>query len=241
MKDALLLVGTGEGDKRKPGVAEGEQASRSILVLSDIRFFREGLAEVLERDGVFANVGLAADADEALATAGRTAPKMILVDASLPDGPAIVSRLCDLTPQPQVVALALLETETAVIAWAEAGVTGYVPRNTGISELVSLLEGIVRGEQICSRRIAASLLRRVTRSPRQVAPHAFATIPSSLTLREQQVMQLLGTGLSNKEIARRLNIGLGTIKSHVHNVLSKLALNRRSQVARWMNGKSGVV
>ena len=231
MKDALLLVGTGEGDKRKPGVAEGEQASRSILVLSDIRFFREGLAEVLERDGVFANVGLAADADEALATAGRTAPKMILVDASLPDGPAIVSRLCDLTPQPQVVALALLETETAVIAWAEAGVTGYVPRNTGISELVSLLEGI----------IAASLLRRVTRSPRQVAPHAFATIPSSLTLREQQVMQLLGTGLSNKEIARRLNIGLGTIKSHVHNVLSKLALNRRSQVARWMNGKSGLV
>jgi len=57
-----------------------------------------------------------------------------------------------------------------------------------------------------------------------------------LTLREQQVMQLIGTGLSNKEIARRLNIGLGTVKSHVHSVLGKLALNRRSQIARWMNG-----
>jgi DNA-binding NarL/FixJ family response regulator len=242
MNDASLLVETGadwparRDDKDKPGEATSKQEPRSILVLSDIRFFREGLAEVLQRDSAFASVGLAADVDEALAMAARTAPQMILVDASLPDGLAAVSRLYTLTLRPQIVALALIERETTVIAWAEAGVSGYVPRNTGLSELVSLLEGIARGEQTCSRKIAASLLRRVSRSSRQVAPHGFATALSSLTFREQQVMQLIGAGLSNKEIARRLNIGLGTIKSHVHNVLRKLTLNRRSQIARCMSG-----
>src|SRR5262249_51373537 len=122
MNDASLLLGTGEDwsarrdDKSRSGVAEGEKALRSILVLSDIRFFREGLAEVLQRDGAFANVGLAADVDEALAAAAHTAPQIILVDASLPDGLAVVSRLCTLTPRPEIVALALMETETAVIA-----------------------------------------------------------------------------------------------------------------------------
>jgi two-component system nitrate/nitrite response regulator NarL len=241
MSDASLLVETGadwpacRDDKDKPGDATGKQAPRSILVLSDIRFFREGLAEVLQRDGAFANVGLAADVDEALAETPHTAPDIILVDASLPDGLAAVSRLCSLTPRPQIVALALMERETAVIAWAEAGVSGYVPRNTGLVELVSLLTDIMRGEQTCSRRIAASLLRRVSRSPRQMTSRVSSDAPSSLTFREQQVTQLISVGLSNKEIARRLNIGLGTTKSHVHKILGKLALNRRGQIAQWRN------
>jgi two-component system, NarL family, nitrate/nitrite response regulator NarL len=207
MNDVSLLVSTGadssarRDDEGRPGGAEGDQAPRSILVLSDIRFFREGLAEVLQRDGAFAIVGLAADVDEALAAAAHASPQIILVDASLPDGLAAVPRLCTLTPRPQVVALALMETETAVIAWAEAGVSGYVPRGTGLIELVSLLQGIMRGEQTCSRTIAASLLRRVGLAPRQMAPQVSSDAPSSLTFREQQVTQLISVGLSNKEIA----------------------------------------
>jgi DNA-binding NarL/FixJ family response regulator len=241
MDDAGYAIGTSADrlgrhfDHMKRTGATAEEELRSILILSDIRFLREGLAEVLQRDAAFSAVGLAADLDEALAVVADRVPQIILVDVSLPDGLAAVPRLRNLAPQPQIVALALMETETAVMAWAEAGVSGYVPRNTGLSELIPVLEGIVRGEQTCSRKITASLLRRVSQSPRQVALQAFATAQSSLTVREQQVMQLIGTGLSNKEIARRLNIGVGTTKSHVHHVLCKLALNRRSQIARWMN------
>jgi DNA-binding NarL/FixJ family response regulator len=188
---------------------------------------------VLKRDSAFAIVGLAADVEEALTTAADAAPQIILVDVALPDGLAAVPRLHDLTPQPQIVALALGETETAVIAWAEAGVCGYVPRSTALSELVSLLQGIVRGEQTCSRKIAGGLLRWIARTPR-AATQAPAATPRLLTSREEQVARLISAGLSDKEIARRLNIGLATTKSHVHNLLGKLMLTRRTQVARWL-------
>jgi DNA-binding NarL/FixJ family response regulator len=114
---------------------------------------------------------------------------------------------------------------------------GYVPRNTPLSELVSLLEEILSGQQTCSKRIAAGLLRWISRSPR-AAPLRFAVTPCLLTIREEQVLQLIGAGLSNKEIAQRLNIGVGTTKTHVHNLLRKLELTRRSQVARWMRANS---
>jgi two-component system, NarL family, nitrate/nitrite response regulator NarL len=221
------------GDPNGQTTAGAEQAPRSIMIVSDIRFFREGIAEVLQRDGAFVSVGLAADVDQALAVAAAATPQIVLIDVSLPDGLAALPRLRNLAPPPQVVALALGEIETSVIAWAEAGACGYVPRNTPLSELVSLLEEILSGQQTCSKKIAAGLLRWISRSPR-AAPLRFAVTPSLLTIREEQVLQLIAAGLSNKEIARRLNIGLGTTKTHVHNLLRKLELTRRSQVARWM-------
>jgi two-component system nitrate/nitrite response regulator NarL len=212
--------------------AVGEQALGNLLILSDIRFLREGLAEVLQKEGAFAIVGLAADVDEALAASVDVSPHVVLIDVSLPDGLAAVQRLRNLAPQPQIVALALSETEAAVIAWAEAGISGYVPRSTALSDLVSLLGEIMRGEQTCSRKVAAGLLRRIARLPGEVSAAADAS--RLLTAREEQVARLVGAGLSNKEIARRLNIGLATTKSHVHNLLGKLELQRRTQVARWM-------
>jgi DNA-binding NarL/FixJ family response regulator len=215
-----------------------EPALRSILILSDIRFFREGLAEIFSQGTVFGVVWLAADLGQAVSKAAEVRPQVILVDVALPDSLGAVARLHSLAPLSQIVALALAETETAVIAWAKAGACGYVPRDTSLHDLVSSLDGIVRGEQTCSRKIAASLMRCVSQSALQANRHVSATAPSSLTVREQQVMQLIGTGLSNKEIARRLNIGLGTTKSHVHNVLGKLELTRRTEIARLMNATS---
>ena len=228
----------GRDGSNGPGRAITGQALCSMLFLSDIRFFREGLAEVLKREGKFGAVGLAANIDEALAAAADARPRIILIDVALPDGLTAVPRLRNLSPQPQIVALALAETEPAVIAWAEAGVSGYVPRSAALGELVTLLEGIMRGEQACSGNIAAGLLRWISQSPRRVEPQAVTVEPSSLTVREEQVVRLIGAGLSNKEIARQLKIGLGTTKSHVHNVLGKLELKRRSQVARWIHADS---
>src|SRR3989442_8173668 len=89
----------------------------------------------------------------------------------------------------------------------------------------------MRGEQVCSTRISAGLLRRIAAGPRAAGASAATADATALTAREDQVVRLVAAGLSNKEIARRLDIGLATVKSHVHNVLGKLTLERRSQVA----------
>ena len=93
---------------------------------------------------------------------------------------------------------------------------------------MAILEGVMRDEQICSPRVASRLLRRLGVNPPRLAES------STLTRRELEIVQLIDEGLSNKEIARRLKIGVATTKSHVHNALRKLGLGRRSDAAQWV-------
>jgi DNA-binding NarL/FixJ family response regulator len=219
-----------------PGDAACRAGTRNLLILSDIRFLREGLAAALACDGAFVIVGVAGNLDEALPAVTARPPPLILVDAGLPDGLATVTRLRQLVPLAQIVAFALSETEAEVIAWAEAGVCGYLPRSAALSELADFLDKIMRREQICSTRIAAGLLRWIAKGPRIAGPKVTFSEATALTTREDQVARLVVAGLSNKEIARRLDIGLATVKSHVHNILGKLALERRGQLVRWARG-----
>jgi two-component system, NarL family, nitrate/nitrite response regulator NarL len=210
----------------------GDDAARhQILILSDIRFLRESLATVLARDGMFAVAGVAARVGDAVAAVATRPPPIVLIDAALPDGLTAVALLRRVAPAAQIIALALSEVEAEIIAWAEAGVCGYLPRGTGLTEFTDELGRVIRHEQVCSTRVAAGLLRRIADGPRASTP---ADTAAALTAREVQVVHLVASGLSNKEIARQLAIGLATVKSHVHNVLSKLALKRRSQLARWV-------
>ena len=135
----------------------------------------------------------------------------------------------------RVVAFVLRETEEDIISWAEAGVIGYIPSTAGPAEVVRLLMEINSGEQVCSGRVAAGLLRRIalTAGSDNGRNGPFPVPP--LTKRERQAAELIRTGLSDKEIARRLNISLATTKSHVHNLLGKLNAHRRSEVATHLS------
>jgi DNA-binding NarL/FixJ family response regulator len=126
-----------------------------------------------------------------------------------------------------LIVLGVSETEADVLSWAEAGIAGYIPNTASIENLISMIDQIRLGEQICPPRISGSLLRRVSTAQR-VSPAAF--VPPMLTPRELEILRLVGDGLSNKEIARRLSVSLGTTKSHVHNILGKLNLHRRAEV-----------
>jgi two-component system nitrate/nitrite response regulator NarL len=204
----------------------------SLLILSDIRFMREGIADVLRRAEAFRRIDVAADPNEAIAAMRAAMPDLVLIDAALPDGLAAVGLLRRLAPKIRIIALAVAETEAEIIAWAAAGACGYVPRSAALADLVDFLSGIMRGEQTCSTRVAAGLLRWIADGPR-VATAAARARPA-LTAREEEIASLIAAGLSNKEIARRLNICLPTTKSHVHNILGKLELKRRGQVSRWL-------
>src|SRR5207248_1190584 len=118
----------------------------NLLILSDIRFLREGLADVFGRQDVFQTISVAADPGEAIAVMHAGMPDLVLIDAALPDGLAAVGRLRWLAPKIRIIALAVAETEAEVIAWAEAGACGYVPRSAALADLVGFLSGIMRGE-----------------------------------------------------------------------------------------------
>lgn len=217
----------------KPARPEGNGGSTTLLILSEVRFLREGLADALDRNPLISICGLCADIDAAVELLDDVGPDIVLLDAAFPDGIGAVRRMLANTPDTKVVAFAVTETEENVIAWTEAGTAGYIPRTAALDDLVRLVFAILQGEQACSARIAAALMRRVAHSA--AVPHdRLAPMPGPmLTVRERQIVGLVSAGLSNKEIARELNIELSTAKSHVHNLLGKLNLRRRGQVAYW--------
>jgi DNA-binding NarL/FixJ family response regulator len=114
-----------------------------------------------------------------------------------------------------------------VIACAEAGIAAYVAREGSLDDLVATLHSVMRGEARVSPRIAAVLLRRVGDMATGRAQRVRA---SPLTERETEIAGLVADGLSNKQIARRLRIRLPTVKNHVHNILEKLEVGRRTEI-----------
>jgi two-component system, NarL family, nitrate/nitrite response regulator NarL len=202
-----------------------------VAAVSGVRFTREVLAEILERDQLMSVVRLCVDLSEMVALSPTLEADIVLFDTRVPDGATAVRRTLDIAPGMRIVALALRETEEDIITWAEAGVIGYIPSTAAVADLARLVLEIHSGEQVCSGRVAAGLLRRIALTPGPGTPRNGPFPLPALTRRERQAAELIRTGLSDKEIARRLNISLATTKSHVHNLLGKLNARRRSEVA----------
>src|SRR5579862_957660 len=204
-----------------------------LLFVSDVCFVREALASMLERD---ASVGLVRCADPAEVTALNLTAQMdaVLVHTSLREGPAVARRLRDVAPNAAIIACALRETNDDVIAWAEAGVSGYIPNSIRLDQFVEVVQGILAGEQVCSGQVAAGLFRRIAAA---ASPGGGMPAARWLTRRERQVAELIAARLGDKEIARHLNISLATTKSHVHNLLGKLNVRQRGDVVVALSGQ----
>ena len=201
-----------------------------MLLVSDVLLYREGLALALGSDArlcVVAN----ADREHAIALFALR-PDAVLLDIES-SGALEWARDAAARPgAPPIVAFAVSDSEQNVIECIEAGIAAYAPRGASIEDLVTVVRHVVRGEAVCSPRVTGSLFRRVAALAACI--HAPAGAP--LTRRESEILQLLGRRLSNKEIAGELNIGLATVKNHVHNILDKLHAESREQAVRF--GKS---
>jgi len=204
--------------------------ARETLVVSAICFLRQSLVEILSHAPEVRVSGEAASLDRAVEVARATRPAIVLLDAAFPGGTQSARIISSAASESSLIALGIRETEQEVLAWAEAGAAGYVPDTASVDDLIALIGQISRGEQTCPSNIAGSLLRRVAASHRAAAGAAAKPPAPALTRREIEILSLLGEGLSNKDIARRLRISLGTTKSHVHNLLGKLGLPRRADV-----------
>lgn len=198
-----------------------------VLVVSDIRLYREGLAAMLARDERIEIVGTEALADRAVEAVGEVAPEVVLVDMGMPDALISVQRIAARFPQPRIVALGVSEGQKDVIACAEAGAVGYVGRNSSLEGLVSTVEAALRGELHCSPKVAAALVQRIAR----LATRVNVGKNVHLTPRETEVAGLLRGGRTNQEIARDLHLEVSTVKVHVHNIFEKLGVHNRTEAA----------
>jgi DNA-binding NarL/FixJ family response regulator len=210
------------------------ESAIGVLVVADIRVYRDALAESLGHEGTIEPLGTAAGADDALARARALRPDVILVHIAMPDGVHAVRTLAQDVPEAKILALAVPEGE--VIAYVEAGAAGCVTPEAPLEEVVSAVECITRGEALSSPRMTAILIGRVRALAAERPPKGLEEL---LTPREREIVALIDEGLSNKQIAERLCIEPATVKNHVHNTLQKLHVGRRGEAAAVVRHHAG--
>lgn len=206
----------------------------TVLIVSDVRLYRDGLALCLAKGSRFEVVGADDTAEAALAHVVRLRPSVVLLDHALPHALDLVRALRLTAPGVKVVALAVAELDHDILACMEAGAAGYVPRDGSVDDLIGTLESVCHGELRCSPRIAGSLSRRLATLAARSGGDVVAAEANRLTPREREIVGLVGQGLTNKEIAVQLGIEVATVKNHVHKILEKLRVRRRAEIGSLM-------
>lgn len=206
--------------------AQGPASPIRVLIATDVRLYRESLAEILSRYEGIEVVGVAGDRLGMFARVADVKPDVVLLERALQRDANTISELIGPAGEIKVVTLGVSETDAEVIACAEAGVAGFVSRDDSLADLIAAIHGAARGDLLCSPQTAGTLLRRVAAL---AAGRSSIRPEARLTTREFEVVQLIDEGLSNKQIALRLCIELPTVKHHVHHILEKLGVARRGE------------
>ena len=207
---------------------------RALLVV-DVPFYRDGLQELLRKDGEFTVVGTLANLD-GMPRIDALRPDVVLLDIGCRSAQDWAKQTCGETTAPRVVALAVDDNDASIVDWLALGIAGYVSKHSNAAELISVLRAAVRGDWSCPTKVMTLVLRRL--STLSTGARLVTEGAAKLTAREQQILELVGNGLSNKRIAMALRISHATTKNHVHNILGKLQLTNRSQVAAYLNRAS---
>jgi DNA-binding NarL/FixJ family response regulator len=197
-----------------------------IVVASDIRLYRDALERAFREANGIDLVGAASGGEDTLKHVERLTPDIVLLDMAMVDAFAVAKQISRAPCETRIVALGMPEVEAEIIACAEMGIAGYVPRNGSLDDAFQAVHAVARGELRCSPRIAGFLFRHIATISHERGSHDPA---AGLTAREAQILRLLQDGLSNKMISRNLGIELPTVKNHVHSLLAKLGVHRRAE------------
>jgi len=208
----------------------------SILIVDDHEVVRNGIKSYLETASGFQVVGEADSGERAIRLVADLIPDVVLMDLIMPgmDGIETTRRVKQVSPRTQVVVLTSYHEDAQIFPALKAGAISYVLKDMKMDKLVETLNRAVQGEVTLHPRVAARVLQNLRGSENAEE----AQLIAELTERELDVLRLIANGLSNTQIAEKLVISENTVKGHVSNILSKLRLADRTQVAvyAWRRG-----
>jgi two-component system nitrate/nitrite response regulator NarL len=204
-----------------------------ILIVDDHILFREGLASLIGSQTDFIVVGEAGSVKEACQLASSLVPDLILMDFSLPDGTGAEATraILEELPDVDIVFITVHDSDEFLMEAVCSGAKGYLLKNLPVVKLLDSLRGLARDEAAISRQMTSHLMKLISNQHRDRYSGNVDDLP--LTAREIEVLRELAIGASNQEIAGHLCISINTVKNHVHNILQKLELDNRRQLAKF--------
>jgi len=219
---------------RRTAPPAGGPAPISLVLIDDNRLLREGLATMIHTQPGFRVLAASAEVDEALQRVREFRPDIVLLDFGLADHDSLslTAMVHDEVPTARVIVMGLVPVQEDIANYVRAGASGFIMKDASFEEFFATIRAVAAGEEILPPALTNTLFSQIVRNV-SARSQAQALEAVRLTNREHQVIGLLGEGLSNKEIATRLHIAVHTVKSHVHNVLEKLALRSRLEVVAF--------
>ncbi len=206
----------------------------ALVLIDDNRLLREGIAALIRSQPGFKVLAASADVDEAMKKVREARPDVVLLDFGLEghDSLNLTEVVTTEVPAARVIVMGLLPAQEDVADYVRAGASGFIMKDASFEEFFATIRAVASGLQVLPTALTNSLFTQIALNAVN-KPKVRVLDAVRLTQRERQVIDLLGEGLSNKEIATRLHVAVHTVKSHVHNVLEKLALRSRLEVAAF--------
>jgi len=205
-----------------------------ILLIEDNRLLREGISAIFKKQSDMTVVTSVGNGENILALIGKFKPNIVLLDLGLrsQNSLQIVKLVKKHFKETKIIVMDLIPLQADVFEFVQAGVSGFMLKDISVTEFLKTIRSVYDGIRVLPAHLTGSLFS-------QIVEHAIDGLqPTKLeesvrmTKREKQVIELIADGFTNKEIAQKLHLSTYTVKSHVHNILEKLALNTRVQIAK---------
>jgi two-component system response regulator DevR len=206
-------------------------AKQRIILVDDHEVVRIGLKSLLDRHPDFEVVGEASSAREAVEKTANLQPDVVVMDIRLPGTSGIdaCEEIVKRFPETKVLMLTSYAEDEMLFSAIRAGASGYVLKQIGSDDLVKALESVGSGEGLLDPAVTQRVFQEVRRAVREEEASAFA----NLSQQEKHVLQLVSEGKTNREIAKALFLGEGTVRNYVSSILSKLGVNNRAEAAAY--------
>ena len=209
-----------------------------ILLIEDHRILREGIAAMINGEADMTVVGASGGNGDTLRQVRKLNPQVVLLDLGLwnQNDMRATAALTKEFPEINVIGMGLVPSQRDIIELVEAGASGLILKDATVEVFLGTIRAVVRGTKVLPPALAGSLFSHVIEHALNKEKGRLTNVVR-MTKREREIIPLIADGLSNKEIAQRLNVATYTIKSHVHNTLEKLALHSRLQLATFFHNQ----
>lgn len=208
-----------------------------LLLIEDNRLLREGLAMVLKKQQDMKVVETVGDGENILAIMQKYKPELVLLDLGLRNRSSLnlVKLLKKNFTAAKIIMMDLIPLQADVLEFVQAGVSGFILKDATIVDFLKTIRSVAKGLQILPPNLTGSLFSQIVEHAVNDTNTSIIIDSVRMTKREKQVIELISEGHTNKEIAQNLHLSTYTVKSHVHNILEKLALSTRVQIAKYLH------
>jgi DNA-binding NarL/FixJ family response regulator len=230
---------------RKPGTVGSRKKAGSlkkidILLVEDNRLLRDGIRALIDAQPDLKIAATSAGNHDTLFTAQTVKPQVVLMDLGLrnENGVHLVSALTRELPHTKVIGMSLVPSQLDIVELVQAGAVGFILKDATIDNVLSTIRSVARGEKVLPPMLTGSLFSHVVEHAQPRGNKELANAVR-MTKREREIIVLIAEAMSNKEIADRLSLSTYTVKSHIHNILEKMALHSRLEIATYSYGNKG--